>query len=264
MHKLMNKLPTALIELLNSFNNEIANLNDKVILKTEIGKRTLVKVVYEQILISYEIKSTDDYFMIEFIPKKDIIGWKYFPKNKMSSNGASVNLTAGSPNLYASLLSALNQWNVHVAQRINLENPLIYFDSDRFIRFYSAEILNEIKIKDSDKNYPVPFHQQEGIIEQLKVQTELLDSQIKISEDNPEKLNDLKVSKEIAEKMIEELPRMTIEEVKVNWSLSLGGVLKWCGDKLLNVINLDSKNGNNISRSLGSFIGGLLGVPKIE
>lgn len=118
---------------------------------------------------------------------------------------------------------------------------------------------------ESDFRTPLSSALQILAIDMVDKQLEFISNEISVlGGDDPEKKNDLMIAKNILDKMKSDIPRMTIAEIKKSWSISLGAIRKWCGEKFVTFLKIDKSNGYDVSRMIGSFIGGALGIPKIE
>ncbi len=140
-----------------------------------------------------------------------------------------------------------------------------YFIIDNIIQFYSGEFLELVPIIEAEEKFPLSSRKQKLALKLIDDQCDFIDSQIKeISNTDSEEFNDLTIAKNILNEMKIKLPRMTIAEVKRNWSISFGAIQKWCGEKFIQFLKIDKANSHDISRTIGSFVGGVLGIPKIE
>ncbi|WP_289055067.1 hypothetical protein [Carboxylicivirga marina] len=158
-------------------------------------------------------------------------------------------------------MSQLRQWKNNLVQVNELENPLDYFQIDEFIRFYAGEIIDITPVEESDHIKPLSSEKQLVVIKLMNQQSEFISTEIENLEENEEdKKNDLILAQKILDKMKENISRMTIADIKKNWSISFGAIRKWCGERFLTFVKVDKANGNDISRMIGSFVGGILNI----
>jgi hypothetical protein len=59
---------------------------------------------------------------------------------------------------------------------------------------------------------------------------------------------DLTNAKTNLSELKENMPQMTISEVKQKWSISFGTIIKWSKKKFIQFMNIDKASGNDISR----------------
>jgi hypothetical protein len=265
MEDLRNRIPLELTQTLNKFNKELDNIQSKVEMITETKSIRVDNSNREQIIIEYRIKNSKYFFNISFVDKLDKINWKYYPYNNTStmpkSNGSS---DSNGDGIYERLGKTLSLWRDIVSKVHELENPIDYFKVDKFIKFYSDEILIDFPVTEEQKQFPISSSKQEKAILLLAKQKEFLQKELEdLKDKSSEKYSDLKFSHSLVEKIEEELPRLTEEEVKRNWSISLGGIKKWCADKFFDFLIVDKASNYNFSRSLGSFFGGVFGAPNL-
>lgn len=263
MKDLTKKIPIELTQTLNKFNNELEHLQSKIGLSAESKSVSAQNSNREQIVVSYQLKNSSYFFHINFVVELDLINWKYYPHNNTSTKTTtSSQINSNDNGAYKRLLNALQLWKNKVINVIEIEDPIDYFRVDKFIKFYSSEIIDEYPITEEQKQLPMPSERQKKALRLLGVQREFIQSELEDEKDiNSDKYIDLNLAKELIEKIEEELPRLTEAEVKQNWSISLAGIKKWCENKFLTFLAADNNNDYSLSRSLGSFVGGALNLP---
>jgi hypothetical protein len=266
MEDLEKKIPYELTVTLNKFNVELTKIKNEVTMEASSTNIKISNSNQTQITISYRIKNLNFYFIIYFITGSDLIHWKYYPYNKTSTKSTTVGQASTSdPSVFSRLLSTLISWKQLIENYKTIENPINFFLVDDFIKFYSDEILEEIPENETENKFPLSSAKQIKALKLIELQIQFLDREIINTEDqSSEKYNDLVNSKKLIEKIRENLPRLTASEVKKNWSISLAGIKKWCGEKFIQFLKLDKESGHDLSRTLGSFIGGIFGIPKLD
>lgn len=219
----------------------------------------------EQVVITYSLKNSDFFFQIYFVVALDNINWKYYPTNNTSTKPTITSQTdSGSNGAFTRLFNTLTQWKNFISTVTELDNPIEYFKVDKFLKFYSSEIIDEFPITDEPKQLPMPSERQKKAIKLLEVQKEFIQLELEDEKDaGSDKYVDLNMAKELIEKIEEELPRLTEAEVKQNWSISLAGIKKWCENKFFIFLAEDKKLDYSFSRSFGSFVGGAFGLPNL-
>lgn len=266
MIDLNSKIPFELIRTLNEFNVEFSGSKKDFVIDANSRVLNLSNSKFEQIVISYKKKNSDFFFAIFFTVSRDLINWKYYPYNNTSSRPTSTKENdSNDASVYKRLLSALKSWLQLVTNLIEIENPLRFFEIDDFIRFYSDEILTDFPISDEEKKFPLSSKKQQKAIDLINIQEKFIEKEIeKIEDKTSEKYQDLDLSRKLLERIKEEIPRKTAAEIKRNWSISLGGIKKWCSEKFIQFLIVDKQSNFDLSRTVGSFMGGVFGIPKIE
>tara|TARA_B100001778_G_C18537243_1_gene606499 strand:+ start:144 stop:989 length:846 start_codon:yes stop_codon:yes gene_type:complete len=265
MNELTKKLPVTLIGILNSFNKELSNFRREISIISNLSKVRLNSNDFEKITIRYVLNKSSFYFEINVLLIGDYIDWKFYPNEQESTKPSSRSRSAISKEVYTDLESKLIGWKDVITKVTELKDPLEFFNSDNFIEFYSQEILEFFPTTDEDEKYPLSSKKQ-------KLATELIDKQSKfilkelsqIQNKESDKYYDLSRANRNLLELKEDIKVMTVEEVKRKWSLSLGAIVKWCRDKFIKYLKLDSANGHDVSRAFGSFIGGVFGIPKFD
>jgi hypothetical protein len=265
MDDLRKKIPLELTETLNKFNKELDNIQSRIELISETKSIHLENSKREQIVIEYRFKNSNYFFKIFFVDRMDKINWQYYPYNNTSSNPTSTGATdSNGEGIYNKLWKSLSLWKEIISKVYELENPIDYFKVDKFIKFYSDEIIADYPTTGKQTQLPMSSEKQEKAKILLAKQKEFLQKEIEdLNDKSPEKYSDLKFVLSLVEKIEEELPRLTEAEVKQNWSISLGGIKKWCADKFFDFLIADKESNYNFSRSLGSFFGGVFGAPNL-
>lgn len=260
------KLPLELTRTLNEFNKELSELRKEIVGYASSKVITSNNSKSEQITFSYRNKNSNIFFDINFIVSRDIIHWKFYPYNNTSTKPTSIGETnANDSKVYIQLLDSLKSWLKIVKTVLQIDNPLTFFEIDDFIRFYSNEILEENPISEEESKFPLSSERQRKAIELINIQQKFLLNEIEGIEDKTsEKYHDLELSRKLIEKIKEELPRTTVADIKRNWAISLGSIKKWCSEKFIQYLIADKQTNYDLSRTLGSFIGGIFGIPKIE
>ncbi|MFK8038751.1 MAG: hypothetical protein AB8B74_10710 [Crocinitomicaceae bacterium] len=209
--------------------------------------------------------STNFFFEIAYLVKADTISWNFYPSSKDSTKDKKEDRVLLVNALQRkNLMNDFLRWKSNLVELETIDNPLEFFNIDDFVKFYAGEFIGEFVITEKDEIEPLSFAQKSRIIGLISKQSKFLDNEISTTtEMYPEKLNDLKVSKDVLEQILIDMPRMTVSEVKRNLALPLGAIRKWCEDKYIAFLLRDKESDYELSRSLGSFIGGLFGVPKI-
>jgi hypothetical protein len=265
MIEITKKLPITLIEILNNFNEELSNFRRDVEMKSDIGEIRLNSTKYERVNIRYLLKNTSFYFEINFVLEGDFIDWNFYPHRQDSTKKYSRARIGVTSNVYSELKNALTNWKKIITNISQLKNPLEYFDSDNFIEFYSGEILEQIPTTEEEEKYPLSSAKRKLAIELIDKQTKFIKKELSAVKDvNSDKYYDLLLAEKNLNELKEDLPRMTVAEVKRKWSISLGVIIKWCSGKFIKFTKMDGVSGHDISRTIGSFIGGVFGIPKID
>lgn len=266
MKDLTYRIPIKLTKLLNSFNDDLLNRRNAIEMNaTEFSVR-LNGSDYDGIRIRYNHKFTTFYFELEYLLFADLISWKYFPRAANSTRVAKNERTSLESVLRNNkLLTHLRKWKNNLVEIESLENPLGFFITDDFIKFYAGEFIEEIVVHEQDEKLPLSYSNREKVIYFITKQIEFLKTEIsEIKDLSSEKYNDLIVSQKILNEIQENISRMTVADIKRNWSISLGAIRKWCENQFINFLDADRNSKYDISRSLGSFVGGLFGIPKLD
>lgn len=264
MIDLNSKFPIELNKVLNEFNEKISTIRNEFTAEANSLLQRDFDPESEKTVFRYEKKNTDFYFQITYYKSSNLISWEYYPGLKTSVNSTKFNSLKSRAEIYSKMRSSLIRWEQNIRESSSIGNPLAFFEHDNFIEFYSTEILEEIPITEEEKRFPLSSPKRAQAIALISIQTKFLEKELEQIEDKTsEEYRDLELSKNLLVKIKEELPRTTAAEVKRNWSLSLAFITKWCGDKFRKFLIADKQNGFDFSRSLGSFIGGVFGIPKI-
>jgi hypothetical protein len=265
MKDLANRIPIELTQLLNNFNKELSEKRKSVEMAASEFRVRHNSADYDGIRLRYSLKGTLFFFEIEYLLKGDLINWKFYPESKNSTKEKKYDRTVISSVLKSnSLLGHLRLWKNNISEIEQLENPLDYFSVDSFIKFYAGEFIEEFDIGEQDEMLPLPQSKRDMVISLINIQAEFLGSEIsEIDDKSSEKYNDLVVSKNILVEIQENISRMTVAEIKRNWAISLGAIRKWCENKYVEFLMADKNTKYELSRSLGSFIGGLFGIPRL-
>ena len=265
MNEIAKKLPITLIEILNAFNEDLSDLRRNIELSTNSSETKVKNIKYEKISIKYSLKKTNFYFEIHFLVVGDYIDWNFYPHKEDSTRKYARTRTELTTNIYTELGSALHKWKEMVTNIYELKNPFEYFDTDNFIEFYSGEILEQIPTTEEEENYPLSSAKRKLAIELIDKQTKFIKKELSaVTDVNSDKYYDLLLAEKNLNELKEDLPRMTVAEVKRKWSISLGVIMKWCSNKFIKFTKMDGISGNDVSRTIGSFIGGVFGIPKID
>jgi hypothetical protein len=266
MDELVKILPIQLSTTLLEIKKQLSDIKHEIISKKSIDEIVFETQKLKQVSIIYNIKDTEYFFSINFLKKRDLISWKFLPQNRtstilyQSSHGDSNDSV-----VYNRLINDLNKWKGFVLEAYKIENPIDFFDIDNFIKFYSDEILAEYEPTPDELKYPLSTDKQLRAIELLNKQAEFIDQELREIEDNTsEQYNDLSHAKILTERIKENISRTTEAEVRRNWSISLAYIRKWCGEKFLQFLMLDKSTNYDLLRTLGSFMGGAIGIPKLE
>lgn len=264
MENIVKKIPIALTQILNKFNEQLTKIRNEINMEASLSNVGLNN--QRQINISYRLKNTDYYFNIFFTTTTDLIYWTYYPYARTSTNSTSVaQVNISNSGVLPNLMNSLINWKQHIEDFKCVDNPINYFLVDDFIKFYSDEIQEEIPEIENESIYPLSSAKQVKALNLIELQIEFINNEINdIGDQTSEKYYDLINSKKLIERIKEDLPRITVAELKRNWSISLAGIKKWCNEKFLQFLNMDKETEYDLSRSLGSFIGGILGVPKLD
>lgn len=266
MNDLVKKIPIELTNLLNLFNEDLSDRRNLIEMNASEASVILNKSNYNAIKIKYQLKKTNFFFEIEFIPLQDYVKWSYYPHSTNSTKEKKRDIALLAEVIKRNeLLDNLRQWKYIINETDELENPLNFFKTDPFIKFYAGEFIEEIQIDEEDKNRPLTSKQRAEFIELIKKQSDFLAIELSnIKDDTSEKFQDLTTSQRILTELSENIPRMTTAQVKQNWAISLGAIRKWCEDQFIKFLNIDKNTKYDLSRSLGSFIGGVFGIPKLD
>lgn len=264
MEDLEKKIPIALTEILNKFNEQLSKIRNEISMEASFPDGGLNN--QRQIIISYRLKGTDFYFNIYFTTTSDLIYWTYYPYTKASTKPTSVaQANTIDHGVFSRLMESLINWKQYIENYKDVENPIKFFSVDDFIKFYSDEILVEIPEFENESKFPLSSVRQVKALKLIERQIEFLDNEINNVQDHTSEIYyDLINSKKLIEKVREDMPRITATELKKNWAISLGYIKKWCTEKFISFLKIDKETDNELSRTLGSFIGGLFGVPKID
>lgn len=266
MEDLEKIIPYELTVTLNKFNVELSNIKNEVAMEASSTSVRTNNSNQTQVTIAYRIKNVNFYFIIYFIIGTDLIHWKYYPYNKTSTQPTTVGqVSTIDTAVFSRLMSTLISWKQLIENFRTIENPIKFFLVDDFVKFYSDEILDEMPENETEIRFPLSSAKQIKALQLIDLQIKFLDSEIiNIEDHTSEKYKDLVNSKKLIEKIREDLPRITAAEVKKNWSISLAIIKKWCFEKFVLFLKMDKKNNYDLSRTLGSFIGGLFGFPKLD
>jgi len=266
MKDLVNKIPIELTQLLNSFNQDLSD-KKKIIKMTASEFRVRYNnSEYDGIKILYKLIDTSFFIELDYLLKGDVISWRFYPQAKNSTKEKKIDWRSLETVLKGNiLLNQLRTWKNIIAEIESLENPLEFFAIDDFIKFYAGEFIDEIVINEQDEKLPLSSSNKEKVINLIAKQSEFLEIEIsEIEDSSSEKYNDLLISQKILGEIQENISRKTVAEIKRNWSISLGAIRKWCEDKYLKFLAADKSSNYELSRSLGSFIGGLFGFPRLD
>ena len=265
MIDITKKLPISLITVLNDFNKKLIPFRKQTELNATSSKVNFNNTNHENIKTRYTIKNTSLFFEINFIIDGDYIDWNYYPETKDSSKRTAQKRIAFNNKTAELLLSELMKWEENISLISNLENPLEFFSKDKIIEFYSNEVHQKMTFNEHEEELPLASEKQELAITLIERQEKFLEIELKNIEDKTsEKYNDLKQAKDNLKELKENMSQMTVSEVKQKWSLSFGTIIKWSQKSFITFMNIDKASGNDISRLIGSFVGGVFGIPKIE
>lgn len=266
MIDLVNIIPIEYTILLNAFNKELNDKRHAVEMSASNFRVRLNNFEYEGIKIRYSQKNTTFFFEIDYLLKGDFINWKFYPFAKNSTKEKiTERIILDNAIKKNELLSDLRLWRNNIIEIDKLENPLDFFKTDNFIKFYASEFIEEFNIEEQDEKSPLPTQYRKKILELLNKQIEFIKIELSGIEDiDSEKYQDLTTSQELLSEISENIPRMTIADIKRNWAIPLGAIRKWCEDQYLKFLILDNNSDYKLSRSLGSFIGGLFNLPQLE
>jgi hypothetical protein len=265
MIDITKKLPISLITLLNNFNKKLIPFRKKIELNASSSNVSLNSVSYENIKTKYTVKNTNFFFEINFIVNGDYIDWNYYPETENSTKKTIKSRSAFNNIVSKKLANELVKWEEHILLLDKLENPIDFFTKDKIIEFYSNEIQEKMSFNQSENEFPLPTEKQELAIILIEKQEEFLQIELKETVDKTsEKYQDLKKANDNLIELKENMSQMTVSEVKQKWSSSFGTIIKWSKNKFITFMNIDKASGNDISRLIGSFLGGVFGVPKIE
>jgi hypothetical protein len=262
MNELYKKIPIKLTQILNAFNIELKSYKKSIDLVFSSETAQYDKQ-YEKIIIEYKIKNTEFYFKVNFITEKDYINWDFYPNLETSTKKKEKGTTTTTENTYKELTENLTHWNSKLKDIYSLENPMIFF-TDKFIENYAFEILEEVETVNHEYEIPLPSKKQKMALLLLEKHKEFIEIEMENSKENSEKIKDLEVAKKNITEIEGNITRMTISEVKQKWSIAFGVIMKWSAEKFVKFVKIDKATGQDISRMLGGFIGGVFGIPKIE
>ncbi|CAM3620059.1 hypothetical protein FLGE108171_06455 [Flavobacterium gelidilacus] len=265
MIDITKKLPISLITLLNNFNAKLIPFRKKTELIATTSRVNFNNSNYENIKTKYIIKDTNFFFEINFIIDVDLIYWQYYPETKDSSKKTSQRKILFDKKSSSQLETELTKWEENISLIDKIENPLNFFSKDKIIEFYSKEIQQKISFNEFEDELPLASEKQELAIILIEKQEEFLEVElIEIEDITSQKYKDLSKAKDNLKELKENISQMTISEVKHKWSLSFGTIIKWSKNKFIIFMKIDKATGNDISRLIGSFLGGVFGIQKIE
>tara|TARA_B110000879_G_scaffold6_1_gene6 strand:+ start:447 stop:1244 length:798 start_codon:yes stop_codon:yes gene_type:complete len=265
MIDITKKLPISLITLMNSFNDKLIPLRKQMELISTSNKVRLNSSDYENIKTKYIVKNSEFFFEINFLINGDYIDWNYYPNVKDSSKKSNQGRIAFDQKIYDRLKSDLEKWEKNILVVNELSNPVEFFTKDKIIEFYSKEIIEKIPFNEYEEEFPLHSDKQDLAIILIDKQIKFIETELKgIKDKSSEKHQDLTNAKTNLSELKENMSQMTISEVKKKWSLSFGTIIKWLKAKFIQFLNIDKASGNDISRLIGGFIGGVFGVPKVE
>lgn len=264
MIDITKKLPISLIVILNDFNKKLVPFRKQTELNAISSKINLNNGHHEKIRIRYTIKNSL-FFEINFIIDVDYIDWNYYPETKDSSKKTVQKRIAFNDKTAELLLSELIKWEGNISLINNLKNPFEFFNKDKIIEFYSNEVHQKMTFNEHEDELPLASEKQEMAIVLIEKQEKFLEIELKNIDDNTsEKYKDLKYAKDNLNELKENMSQMTVSEVKKKWSLSFGTIIKWSKRNFITYMHIDKASGNDISRLIGNFVGGVFGIPKIE
>ncbi|QZK89860.1 hypothetical protein K5V07_04910 [Flavobacterium sp. CHNK8] len=264
MKSITKYLPISLIKSLNSFNRLLADYRDVLEIDSTESKVTLNGAHTKEITIRYSLKESTSFFTIVFNPVVDYLSYNYYPNDIASSKTKKTARHAYDQKMLEELERNMEVWKNNLVELVNLKDPLDFF-KDTFIESYSAEIIDFVGGNSEMDYFPLSMAKQLKVIELIKEQQTFVEKQLNEIEDtSSEKFQDLNTSLIELEYIKENLPRMTNKDLKERWSSTFAVLIKWCGKQLAAWAKVDAENDGNISRSIGSLIGGIFGVPKIE
>jgi hypothetical protein len=265
MDELIKLIPMELTKLLSTFNKELDEFQKVIEMSAIRAKINYNRTFYDGVRIRYKQKNTNLYFEIEYIFKSEYISWKYYPYQKHTTKEKNrPKKIIEEKNTFEELISSLRHWKNNLIAINELENPLEYFKADNLIKFYAGEVLDIIQITELDKKVPLSSKMQPLILKIIEKQKKFIAEEISnLKDEETEKKNDLIVANGFLDNMKENISRMTVAEVKNSWAITFGAIRKWCGEKFLDFVEFDKKNDNDISRMIGSFMGGFFGMPKL-
>lgn len=265
MIDITEKLPISLTTLLNKFNKKLIPYRKKIELSASSSSIALNRVTHESIKTKYTIKNSNFIFEINFIVNAGFIDWNYYPETENSSKKTVQRRIDFNKVASIRLANSFVKWKENISLIDQLENPIDFFSKDKVIEFYSNEVQQKMHFNESENELPLASEKQELAITLIEKQEKFLQLELKKTEDKTsEKYQDLEKASNNLKELKENMPQMTVSEVKQKWSLSFGTIIKWSKKKFIEFMNIDKANGNDISRLIGSFLGGVFGVPKIE
>lgn len=264
MKSLTKDLPISLIKTLNNFNNSLRAYRDLLEIIATDSEISLNGQSDIEITIEYSLKNSTSYFSISFVPRFDYLSYNFYPNDVTSSKTKTTQRHAFDQKMLAELEKNLKVWQANLVELINLKDPLDFFN-DTFIESYSAEIIDFVGENPEKDHFPLTIEKQLKVIDLINEQTKFVQAQIEEIEDiKSEKFIDLNLSLSELEYIKENLPRMTSKDLKERWSSTFAVLIKWCGNQLATWAKIDAQNDGNISRSIGSLIGGIFGIPRLE
>ncbi|MRT92277.1 hypothetical protein [Ancylomarina sp. 16SWW S1-10-2] len=265
MIDITKKLPISLITLLNSFNEKLIPFRKQIELDAVSSKVSFNNISYENIKTSYKIKNSSFSFEINFIIDGDYIDWNYYPNAKDSSKKTNQKKLIFNQKICDQLKADLEKWKENISIINELVNPIDFFLKDKIIEFYSKEVQEKMPFNEYEEEFPLSSEKQDLAVVLIDKQVKFLEQELKsIKDKTTEKYQDLNNAKANLSELKEDMSQMTISEVKRKWSLSFGTIIKWSKKKFIQFMSFDKASGNDISRLIGSFLGGVFGVPKLE
>ncbi|MCT8339727.1 hypothetical protein MG296_06655 [Flavobacteriaceae bacterium TK19130] len=265
MENITRILPISIINILNDFNSSLEDYRKEVSLNPSLKEMVINSEKFQTVSLRYSLKNTSYYFEIDYVVKADKISWKQYPYSSSSTKPRNRSRVAVNTNSTKELKSHFAAWISIISKTKKLENPLEYFQLDHFVEFYSYEVIEQIPTTENEVKFPLTSEKQNIAIDLISKQTKFIDKELsKINDKNSEEYFDFEFAKYNLINLKKELPRMTVSEVKQKWALSFGVIMKWAGDRFLKFIKIDKETGFDLSRAIGSFIGGVFGIPKLD
>lgn len=265
MKSISKHLPISLIKSLNQFNSKLVAHREEIEITSsekKVGIRT--NTTENQITIKYSVKETNSYFEILFIPNLDYLNYNYYPNEIISSKTKRTKQVVFDENALKELNINLEKWKNNIVELFNLKDPLDFF-KDTFIESYSAEIIDYVGNNSEKEYYPLTIEKQIKVIELINEQKAFVETQIEETIDkDSDKYKELTSTLVNLEYIKENLPRLTVNELKERWSSTFAVLIKWCGNQLATFARIDAQNDGNISRSIGNLIGGIFNLPRVE
>ena len=264
MKSISKFLPIELIKLLNDFNKSLDDYRNQIELTSQQQNSSIGGKSAKLITIRYNVKETTYYFEIRFTYKLDGIVWDFYPNDKISSNNKSTTSQTLNSHVLKNLKTNLETWRKNLSELFEIEDPLDFF-KDNFIKSYSAEIIDFVDDDKSKENYPLTIEKQLKVIELIEEQKGFIKTEMELLTDKKsEKYIDLDNSIIELNEIKENLPRLTIKELKMRWAPTFAILIKWCGKQLAAFAKFDAENDGNISRTIGNLFGGIFNIPKME